>query len=89
MNTTNNTTENKKTIGQYLFDVFMNEFRVAVIFFGIASLIFFPIANAIVRHDIVYLYIGIGAWCLFGFGLYGIYRNFKPYILSTLCGKTS
>ena len=72
-----------------LFSLFMNEFRVAAIIFGVSSLIFYPVAMAIAAKDLTYLYIGFAAWALFAFGLYGIYRQFKPYIKETLCGKTS
>lgn len=71
------------------FSFFMNEFRVAVIIFGLVSIFFYPVAMAMAAKDITYLYIGIGAWALLALGLHGIYRRCRPYIRETLCGKTS
>lgn len=82
-------TTEKLTLGQRLKSIFFNEFRLAMIAFGTVSIFFYPIAMAVAAKDMTYLYIGIAAWALFGFGLYGIYRRFRPYIRETLCGKTS
>ena len=44
---------------------------------GIVSIVFFPIAMAVASKDLVYLYIGIGAWALLGYGLRQAYRMHK------------
>lgn len=80
---------NIENIKKQAFSFFMNEFRLAVIGWGLISIIFYPIAMAVAAKDITYLYIGIGAWALLALGLHGIYRRFRPYIREQLCAKTS
>lgn len=70
-------------------EFFLGEFRLAIIIWGLASIVSYPIIMAGATKDITYLYIGIGGWALLGLGLHGIYRRFRPYIRETLCVKTS
>ena len=81
--------DNTNSVKDKLKSFFLNEFRLAMIVVGLVAIFAYPIAMALAAKDIIYLYIGFGAWALLALGLYGIYIRFKPYIRETLCDKTS
>ena len=57
-----------------LKEIFMMGTPFVAVPIGIA---FFPIAMAVASKDLVYLYIGIGAWALLGYGLRQAYKMYK------------
>ena len=69
---------------------FMKWTPIVAVPFGIVAIVFFPVAMAVASKDPVYLYIGIGAWLLLGFGLRQAYKQYKlNQQLRNLCAPTS